>query len=152
MIIKKVDNIIDAIECNKLLNKLIENESKYDKNIKSNYIINEYFEKIHNNKNNCLFMAKDNDNLAIGYIFWKIITNDNGPYKNHIALIDGLYVNEEYRHKGIATNLINECKKWAKETGATIIELNVMSENINAINLYQNIGFKELEKKMRLNL
>ena len=75
MIIKKVDNIIDAIECNKLLNKLIENESKYDKNIKSNYIINEYFEEIHNNKNNCLFIAKDNDNLAIGYIFCKIIIN-----------------------------------------------------------------------------
>lgn len=28
----------------------------------------------------------------------------------------------------------------------------VMSENINAINLYENIGFKELEKKMRLFL
>ena len=152
MIIKKVDNIKDAIECDKLLTKLINSERKYDTNIKSDYIVNKYFENIYANKNNCLFIAKDNNNIAIGYAFCKITTSDDGPHINHIALIDGLYVNEEYRHQGIATKLIEECKTWAIEAGATIIELNVMSENINAINLYENIGFKELEKKMRLFL
>jgi ribosomal protein S18 acetylase RimI-like enzyme len=150
MIIKKVDNIKDAIECNKLLTNLINNERKYDTNIKSDYIVNKYFENIYANKNNCLFIAKDNNNLVIGYAFCKMITSDDGPYINHIALIDGLYVNQEYRQQGVATKLIEECKTWAIEAGATIIELNVMSENINAINLYENIGFKELEKKMRL--
>lgn len=152
MIIKKVDNIKDAIECDNLLTKLINNERKYDTNIKSDYIANKYFENIYANKNNCLFIAKDNNNLAIGYAFCKIITCNDGPHINHIALIDGLYVNEEYRHQGIATKLIEECKSWAIEAGATIIEINVMSKNINAINLYQNSGFKEIEKKMRLVL
>ena len=152
MIIKKVDNIKDAIECDKLLTKLINNERKYDINIKSDYIVNKYFENIYANKKNCLFIAKDNNNLVIGYAFCKMITSDDGPYINHIALIDGLYVNEEYRQQGIATKLIEQCKIWAIETGASIIEINVMTENINAINLYENIGFKELEKKMRLVL
>ena len=152
MIIRRVDNIDEAIECNKLLTKLVNSEKRYDINVKSDYTVNEYFEKIYKNKNNCLFIAKDNYNLAIGYAFCKIITSDDGPHIDHIALIDGLYVNEEYRHQGIATKLIDECKKWAAEEGAKIIELNVMSENVNAINLYQKIGFKELEKKMRLDL
>ena len=68
---------------------------------------------------------------------------------HHVALIDGLYVNEEHRHKGIATKLIEECKIWAKQAGAGIIELNVSSGNINAINLYEKIGFKEAEHRYR---
>ena len=152
MIIKKVDNINDAIECNKLLTKLVNSERKYDTNIKSDYIVNRYFENIYNNKNNCLFITKEDNNIATGYAFCKIITSNEGPHINHIALIDGLYVNEEYRHQGIATKLIEQCKIWAIEAGASIIELNVMTKNINAINLYENIGFKELEKKMRLVL
>lgn len=150
MIIKKVDNINDAIECNKLLTKLVNSEKRYDLNVKNNYTVKEYFENIYSNENNCLFIAKEDDNTTIGYAFCKVI--NEGPYINHIALIDGLYVNEEYRHQGIATKLIEQCKIWAIEAGASIIELNVMSENINAINLYENIGFKELEKKMRLFL
>lgn len=152
MIIKKVDTINEAIECDKLLTKLVNTERKYDTNIKTDYIVHKYFENIYNNKNNCLLIAKEDNNLTIGYAFCKIITNDDGPHINHIALIDGLYVNEEHRNKGIATKLIEECKTWAIEAGASIIELNVMSDNINAINLYENIGFKELEKKMRLFL
>ena len=152
MIIKKVDNINDTIECNKLLTKLVNSEKMYDINVKSDYTVNEYFENLYANKNNCLLIAKDNNNLAIGYAFCKITTSDDGPYINYIALIDGLYVNEEYRHQRIATRLIEQCKIWAIEAGASIIEINVMTENINAINLYENIGFKELEKKMRLVL
>lgn len=152
MIIKKVDNINDAIKSNKLLTKLVKNERKYDTNIKSDYIVNNYFENICNNNNSSLFIAKEDDNTAIGYAFCKIITSNEGPHINHIALVDGLYVNEENRNQGIATKLIEECKTWAIDTGAKIIELNVMSGNVNAINLYQKIGFEEIEKKMRLIL
>ena len=152
MIIKKVDNIEEAIECNKLLTKLVKSESKYDTNLKSDYAVTNYFENIYNNNNSSLFIAKDDNNIALGYAFCKITTSDNGPFLHHVALIDGLYVNEEHRHKGIATKLIEECKIWAKQAGAGIIELNVSSGNINAINLYEKIGFKDFEKKMRVSL
>ena len=152
MIIKRVDNKEDAIECDKLLTKLVNNERNYDRNISKDYVVNGYFENIYANENNCLFIVKDENNTTIGYAFCKIITSDNGPYINHIALVDGLYVNEEYRNQGIATKLIEECKTWAINTGARILEINVMTGNINAINLYEKIGFKELEKKMRLEL
>jgi ribosomal protein S18 acetylase RimI-like enzyme len=152
MIIKKVDNIEEAIECNKLLTKLVNSERNYDANLKSDYIVTNYFENIYNNQNSSLFIAKDDNNTALGYAFCKITTSDNGPFKNHVALIDGLYVNEEHRHKGIATKLIEECKIWAKQAGAGIIELNVSAGNTIAINLYEKIGFKDFEKKLRLSL
>ena len=151
MIIEKVDNKEDAIKCNELLTKLIINEGRYDKNLRKDYKVKEYFENIYENKNNVLFIAKDN-NMAIGYAYCKIITNDNGPHIYHIALLDGLYIDEKYRNQGIATKLIEECKKWAIEVGAKVFELNVLSENEKAINLYRKIGFGEVEKKMRLEL
>ena len=152
MIIKKVDNTEDANECNKLVTKLVNSESKYDNNLRSDYIVKNYFENLYNNENSSLFVAKSDDNMVVGYAFCKITTNDEGPFINHVALIDGLYVDEEYRHQGIATKLIEECKKWALQIGAGIIELNVTCANTNAINLYQKIGFKDFERKMRLAL
>lgn len=149
MIIEKVNNVEDAKKCNELLTKLIASEKEFDDNIKKNYAVKEYFEKLYKKENNILFIAKEND-MAIGYAYCKIITSDDGPQINHIALLDGIYVKEEYRKQKIATKLIDECKKWAKDIGAKIFELSVLEKNENAISLYKNIGFYEFEKKMRL--
>ena len=122
MTIQKVNNIEDAIKCDNLLTKLIKSEANYDKN------------------------------NGIGYAYCKIITDDNGPQISQVALLDGLYVNEEYRKHGIATSLVQECKNWATIAGAKIFELNVISENQEALKLYENFNFIEFEKKMRLEL
>lgn len=152
MIIQKVNNKEDAIKCNELLTKLILNESLYDKNLKKDYKVKEYFENIYESKNNVLFIVKDDNDMAIGYAYCKIIITDSGPHINHIALLDGLYIDEKYRKQGIATKLIEGCKKWAIEVGAKVFELNVLSENEEAMGLYRKIGFEEVEKKMRLEL
>ena len=47
---------------------------------------------------------------------------------------------KEYRKKGIQTNLMKQCIKFAKEND--IIELKLSSDNPDAIRLYKNLGFK----------
>lgn len=47
---------------------------------------------------------------------------------------------KEYRRKGIQTNLIKECIKFAKENH--IIELKLSSDNPEAIKIYQEQGFE----------
>ena len=47
---------------------------------------------------------------------------------------------KEYRKKGIQTNLIKECIKFAKENN--IIELKLSSDNPNAIKIYKEQGFE----------
>lgn len=149
MIIEKVNNKEDAKKCDELLTKLIMSEREFDDNIRQDYIVKEYFENLYEKKNNILLIVKD-DNKAIGYAYCKIIEVDDGPQIHDIALLDGIYVNEEYRNKKIATNLIEKCKEWVKETGAKALDLNVLEKNEKAISLYKNIGFCEFEKKMRL--
>lgn len=152
MYIEVVKNIEDAIKCDELLTELIFSESKYDKNLKKNYIVKNYFENKYKNKDNVLYVAKNDENIIIGYAYCKIITENNGPTISHIALLDGLYVEHKYRNQGIATKLINKCKEWSNEIGAKVFELNVISKNKNAFELYKKMGFIEVEKKMRLEL
>lgn len=139
MVIKKVDNEIDADICDKLLTKLIDDEKKYNDSIKDNYVVKDYFKNIYT-KNNCvLFVAKEKD--IIGYIFVKVITSDDGPQIGHEALIDGLYVEEEYRNKKVATSLVEEAIKWCKENKIKYISLHVLDKNLIAKNLYKKLGF-----------
>lgn len=152
MIIEIVKTKDEAIECDKLLTKLLVSESKFDCNIKKDYIVKEWFENKYEIKDNILIVAKNNEREIIGYAYCKIITCENGPTINHITLLDGLYVDEKYRNQGVATQLIEKAKKWSKDIGAKYFELNVISSNVKAFKLYQKLGFFEFEKKMRLEL
>lgn len=64
----------------------------------------------------------------------------------------GLGVLPAFRRQGIAkklmTELVNECKK----RGISELSLGVFNDNIGAYQLYETLGFKPLEQKMRLRL
>ena len=151
MIIEKVNNINDAKKCNELLTKLLMSESKYDKNLRNDYIITNYFEDKYQNEDNILLIAKQDENV-IGYAYCKINELPGGPIISKVTLLDGIFVEEKYRKQKIATKLINECKNWSTKIGATYFEIKVAKENINALKLYEQIGFKDFEHKMRIQL
>lgn len=151
MIIEKVNNINDAKKCNELLTKLLISESKYDKNLRNDYIITNYFENKYQNEDNILLIAKQEENV-IGYAYCKINELPGGPIISKVTLLDGIFVEEKYRKQKIATKLINECKNWSTKIGATYFEIKVTKENINALKLYEQIGFKDFEHKMRIEL
>ncbi len=72
------------------------------------------------------------------------------PHK--YTFIMDVVVDKDYRRKGIATALIAKVRKWAEDRKSDYIELNVLSKNIQAINLYENLQFEECAKRMRLKL
>ena len=149
MEIRKVKTIEEAKICDSLLTKLIQDESKYNEMINPNFIVNNYFENIYNNENNTLLIAVTNNEI-VGYIFVKTIEAE--IENQRLALIDGLFVLEEYRGKGIASSLINESLKWTKENNINIVKIKVMSNNINAVKLYEKFKFTELSKEMILSV
>ena len=87
----------------------------------------------------------------MGYVYGFI--QDNGQvFNKRIAQLEAIFVKEEYRGKGIAKRLIQEFTKWAKEQGASLMELSVCKENDNAVNLYKNYGFKENKLILKKNI
>jgi ribosomal protein S18 acetylase RimI-like enzyme len=75
----------------------------------------------------CLWMGKAQDQVTgedLAYIFL-------------------LYVNPEYRRLGIGKALIEEGTNWAIAKNYQQISLQTFTNNQIALNLYQNLGFKQ---------
>lgn len=131
--------------CDNLLTKLIQDETQYNSSIDKNFIVKDYFKNVIKNKDNILLCYED-EKIIKGYIYLKLIISDN----MRGYLIDGLYVEEDYRNNGIATKLIKDALTMIKDVN--FIDINVMSQNTRAINLYKKIGFKEFKKCLRKDL
>lgn len=147
--IEKVDCIEEAKICDELLTNLIQSEREFNNNIKSDYVVKDFFEKIYNNDNNVIFCAKI-DKEIVGYIYCRLDYDCNGPMLYQEALIDGLYVKGEYRRRGIASNLIAHAKKWVEDKKIKNLYINVLEQNIDAMNLYYKNGFENFERKLKL--
>jgi len=79
------------------------------------------------------------ENQVIG---WCDITPFNNPRMTHRASL-GMGILASYRSKKIGRHLLIETLKQAKKSNLEKVELHVYSNNINAITLYKNLGFKE---------
>lgn len=129
--IVKVNSIEDCKICDNFLTLLIQDERKYDNTIDEKFVVKDYFINMINNQNILLLYKKEN--RPIGYIFAKKIDDK--------YLIDGLYVDFNFRNKGIATKLIKEIIREIYLLGDYKIFINVLKKNKVAVSLYKNIGF-----------
>ena len=102
------------------------------------------------------YIVIEDDDKIIGYL---LIEKRESPYKTYesfkedeIAYIYEVVILPEYRLKGYGKYLIEEAQKWAKERNLKSIELNVLSNNYNAMAFYEKVGFENYQIKMRKNI
>ena len=149
MIIRKAD-YKDVKILNNFLTLLIRDESQYDLGIDENFVVTNMYENYIEDSNKLLIVAEENDEI-VGYLYGIIKPNDD-TYKYVIAKLDALYIDNNYRNKGIATSLIQYFKKWAVSKKAHKIEVNVFSNNIKAKRLYEKNNFKTTSETLIINL
>ena len=65
--------------------------------------------------------------------------------ENERFLMDGIFVAEPARGKGVGTALLDAIASEAKNRGYTQVRLDVVDSNPRAKALYQHIGFKEVK-------
>lgn len=58
-------------------------------------------------------------------------------------ILNDLYVEKEYRKHGVGSKLIQAVMNFAKEDGATFVEISTAIDNFTAQSLYEQIGFKK---------
>ncbi|MDD2181106.1 MAG: GNAT family N-acetyltransferase [Bacilli bacterium] len=144
--IKRAETLLELKRCDELLNKLILDEKKYDNNIVENFVVRNYFSTIIKNKNNIL-LIKVIDDVIVGYIFAKMINSDT---ENNLGyLIDGLYVEKEFRNQKIAKSLINKVIEMCILNKVSYIDINVMYKNELAKQLYKSLKFEEFRITLR---
>lgn len=141
--IERIYNEIDANTCDTLLTKLIQDEKNYDNTVED-IEVKDYFKNVIQDKNNILLGYKEN-NIVVGYIYLKHMSNNE-------YLIDGLYVEVEYRNKGIGKVLLQSGIDVLKELRCDHIDIKVLYANEVAMKLYKYIGFEEYRVTMRKKL
>ena len=70
-------------------------------------------------------------------------------YNKENNVLISLYVRDNYRKQGIATNLINEFYKWCDLKDIKYIEIGSFVENKDAYNLYKKLGFEVVSYRMK---
>lgn len=88
------------------------------------------------------------NNIPIEIFDYKIVKSDNKKIgyllvtkKDDDTFLDEIYLEEEYRNKGIGTSIIKDILK----TNSTVY-LWVYKKNINAISLYKKMNFEILSE------
>ena len=65
-----------------------------------------------------------------------------------MGCIVSLYVKDQYRNQGIATQLIKCCEDKAREQGRRFISLDILAGNSQALALYKKLGFYDYKTTM----
>ena len=97
-----------------------------------------------------LAMAKDSDNSIVlialenDQIIARAELEGYYPARIHHRAKFSISVKKEYWNQGIGTEMLKRIIEQAKEMKIRVIELEVISDNVRAINLYHKMGFADI--------
>ena len=100
----------------------------------------EYFQK-HLNKDLIAFIAKDNGRIA-ATAFLLVVEKPSNPHfiNGKVGEVLNVYTSDEYRHKGLATALMNDLIAYASENNLDHVDLSATEDGYP---LYKKLGFKD---------
>ncbi len=63
-----------------------------------------------------------------------------------VGYLEGIFVREEYRHRGYAGGLLRECEKWAREKGCREFASDCELVNEDSRRFHMAMGFSEANR------
>ena len=113
------------------------------------YSLEEFEEKVMNDK--CICLVAEEDGEVVGICFVKLA--DKGlMVEMPVAMMNALCVDEASQRKGIATRLFEEATNRAKDAGAKRLDLMVWGFNDAARAFYEKLGMKEQRRILECEL
>ena len=127
-----MDNIIISKMQDEDIEEALLTEQSHNIHILSKNILKEDIK----NKNYYYLVAKNNQKKIVGYIGISYVLDE--------ADIISIVVHKDYTKNGIATLLLQEIFKFAKDNNIQKLMLEVRNSNIPAQKLYEKHGFKQI--------
>jgi ribosomal protein S18 acetylase RimI-like enzyme len=113
----------------------------------------EYFDTLLESGERQMLVA-ELDGRVVGYAV--VEQKEAPPYDafvpRRVAFILDFGVEESHQRQGIGKRLFQACVLWAKEHGASAVELNVFAFNERAIRFYRSLGMETLSMRMTMDL
>lgn len=108
-------------------------------------LFKEYTDIIHRN-DACIFLKYDQD-IAIGFAQCQLRHDYvEGTKSSPVGYLEGIFIEEQYRHYGHATELLASCEHWAKEMGCQEFASDCELDNQLSLDFHLNVGFNEVNR------
>ena len=69
-----------------------------------------------------------------------------GTDTSPVGYLEGIFIEEEYRHSGYAKELLLKCEKWAKEKHCTEFASDCEIDNDSSLEFHLSMGFEEANR------
>ena len=132
--------------CDNLLTKLIQDERQYDKSIDKDFVVKNFYNNVIQDDRNILLVYEE-EKIIKGFIYLKPHLEQKDAY-----IVDALFVEEQYRNKGIAKSLFEEAKILLKKWNIDKLYIDVISNNNRAFNLYKSIGSEVFRLGLKMEI
>lgn len=96
---------------------------------------------------NAQFFLKYSQDTPVGFAQCQLRYDYvEGTSTSPVGYLEGIFVKEEYRHKGYAKELLSECEKWAKEKGCKEFASDCEIDNMRSFDFHMAMGFTEANR------
>ena len=97
-------------------------------------------------KESAIFLLYDGEQ-AIGFAQCQLRHDYvEGTDSSPVGYLEGIFVEEAYRNKGYAKELLKQCEAWAKEMGCTEFASDCELENAGSLAFHLKTGFEEANR------
>ena len=121
---------------------LIDSERPYDSCIKKSSVTYYDMDRLILEPNTYVLVVESGIGI-VGSGYAQIRQSRPHHTHNEYCHIDFIYVEPEYRGKGLAQSIIRILQEWAGNRGIDSFYLEVYAENDAAISAYEKVGFKK---------
>lgn len=102
------------------------------------------YKKQFENPQALFLIVEDDDEKPAGYLYAHIDANK-------LCEVEVVYVDAQYRGRGIAQELVQRCREWAKSRHATSISTHIFVKNTASLHAFEKMGFQPHNIEYRLN-
>lgn len=104
------------------------------------------FEQLVSRDDAALFLLRE-DGRNVGFAQCQLRRDYvEGTDSSPVGYLEGVYVEEEYRRRGCARELLASCEQWAREMGCTEFASDCELDNTDSLAFHLNVGFEEANR------
>ena len=93
-----------------------------------------------------VFVASGEDEQLVGFLEAGTRKFADGCETSPVGYIEGWYVSEGFRGRGIGAELVRVAEEWARSLGRQEMASDTWLENENSIRVHRLLGYEEMER------
>ena len=95
----------------------------------------------------CAFFLAEDDGTSAGFAQCQLRHDYvEGTEHSPVGYLEGIYVRESFRHRGVAKQLLSACENWAREQGCAEFASDCELDNGGSLAFHLSVGFEEANR------